>query len=940
MAASVGRGGEVGGPVGSTFPRHSRCLGLVDREAERAVLYELTEAVRSGESRAVVLRGEAGVGKTALLDHLVEQATGCQVFRVTGMQSEMELAYAGLHLLCSPIQRYGIRLPPPQGKALEVAFGLSDGLVPDRFRVGLAVLGLLSEVAAERPLICVVDDYQWLDRASAEVLGFVARRLAADAVGLVFGTRVTGQDELAGIRQLVVGGLGEEHARTLLERTQTGPLDNRVRDQLIAESDGNPLALLELPRSLPHAQLAGGFGLPFPEPLADRIEESFARQLQTLPADSRSLLLVASADPAADQNLVWKVAECLGVPRLAGQAAVESGLMEIGARLRFRHPLLRSVTYRSAAPVDRRDVHRAFAEAVDPVEDADRRAWHLAQAAEGPDDQVAADLEASADRARARGGLAAAAAFLHRAALLTADSALRAERLLAAASANVQAGVFPTAHDCLAAAAAEPLDEMQLARVDLTRAQIVFASGQDGEAPQLLLDAAQQLQRLDPSLARDTFLSAWMAALFAEFPVGERWLSKVSQGARSMSPSPTTDGTRELVLDALSLLITDGPAAAAGRLRAIVEVFTADDLDPEDDLRFGWFAQAAASAVWDERAWLDMLRRQAQLGRETGILDHQPIVLSALGTASAWIGDFAAAATLATEQEVLCEATGVQIASFGAMCLAALRGDAASALPIITETVARFTEQRMGVAVVYAHWMAAVLYNGLGRYEEAQTAAECAAGPNPGPYVSTWALPELIEAAVRAGDIPAAERALAFLAASTQAGGTDFALGIEARCRALITVGAAAESFHVEAIDRLSRTLMRLECARARLLYGEWLRREGRRTDARAQLRLAYETLADIGAEAFAERARRELQATGEKARSRTADDVEILTDQEALIARLAAEGRTNPEIGMQLFISARTVEWHLRKVFGKLGVASRRELPAVLAPPGVASGV
>ena len=881
----------------------------------------------------LVVRGDPGVGKTVLLDYLVGRAPGCRIARAVGVQSEMELAFAGLHQLCAPLLDHLEAIPVPQREALRTAFGLSAGPPPDRFLVGLAALSLLSEVAGERPLICVIDDEHWLDHASAQALGFVARRLAADPVGLVFAARVPGA-ELAGLPELVVEGLGEGDARALLDSALAGPLDERVRDQIVAETQGNPLALLELPRGLTMDELAGGFGLPGAAALTGRIEESFRRQLDALSPEAQRLLQLAAAEPSGDPILVWRAAGRLGIPLQAGVAAADAGLAEFGLRVRFRHPLLRSAAYRSASVRDRQELHGALAEVTDPQADPDRRAWHRAQAAAGPDEDVAAELEHSAGRAQARGGLAAAGAFLERSVLLTVDPARRAERALAAAQANLRAGAFDKALELLVTAEAGTLDEFQSARVDLLRGQIAFASGLGSDAPSLLLKAAKRLEPLDLELARETYLSAWMAALFAGRFAGAGDLMEVSRAARSLR-SDHSSRPVALVLDALTLLVTDGPTVAAPALRQAASVFASAGISVEEGIRWGWLAQAAASAVWDDVRWRAMLLRQVQIARDVGALDQLPIDLGSLGTDAAWSGDFAAAAALVAETDAVCEATGSRSAPFAAMLLAALRGDQAEAAPLIEATIAGATAGGQGIAVTYAHWAAAVLANGLGRYADALEAARQASQDKPALYMAMWALPELIEAATRTGNTHMASDALVRLAETTQAGGTDFGLGMEARSRALLSEGEAAEGCYREAIDRLGRTQLRPELARAHLLYGEWLRREGRRVDARTQLKTAHEMLAAMGAEAFAERARRELLATGETVRKRTVQAPDTLTAQEAQIARLARDGRTNPEIGAQLFLSARTVEWHLRKVFTKLGISSRRELPGALSSLG-----
>jgi len=886
------------------------------------------DAVRASEGRALVVRGEPGVGKTALLDYLAEQASGCRVARAAGVESEMELAFAGVHQLCAPMLDRLERLPVPQGEALRTAFGLSSGSAPDRFLVGLATLSLLADVAEEHPLVCLVDDEQWLDRASAQVMAFVARRLVAESVGVVFAARVP-SDELVGLPELVVEGLGEADARRLLEAALTGPLDAQVRDRLVAETRGNPLALLELPRGLTPAELAGGFALPDAMPLSGRIEASFRRRLDALPADTRLLVLVAAAEPVGDPVLMWRAGERLGIQAQAATLAAEAGLLEVDNQVRFRHPLVRSAAYRSASLQQRQAVHRALAEATDPQLDPDRRAWHRAQAAPGPDEEVAAELERSAGRAQARGGVAAAAAFLQRATALTIDPTRRAERALAAAQVSLQAGAFDAALGLLATAETGPLDEFQRARVDLVRAHVAFASGLGSDAPPLLLKAARRLEPFDLELARETYLIAWVAAVFAGHLAGAGDLLKICRAIQALPPPSTAPGPLDLLLDGLALLITDGHAAAAATLqRAAKELIT---IPVEDVLRWGWSATAASDAVWDHEGTRAIAERHGQLVREVGALAQLPLPLAALGDVAVWSGDFAGAASLVAETESVATATGSRYPPSIALRLLALQGKETDAAALIAGTIEQAAGGGQGLAATNAYWGAAVLYNGLGRYEEAASAAQRATSDTFEPYVSMWALPELVEAAARGGEAQLARDALERLAETTQPCGTDWALGIEARSRALLSDGAVADGLYREAIDRLSRTQLRPELARAQLLYGEWLRREGRRIDAREQLRIANDLFVAIGMEAFAERARRELLATGERVRKRTVETRNELTAQEAQIARLVREGLSNPEIGARLFISARTVQYHLGKVFAKLDVSSRGQLSRVL---------
>jgi DNA-binding CsgD family transcriptional regulator len=906
---------------------------LRGRRAECGVLDELLEGVRDGRSAVLVVRGEPGVGKSALLDYAVASAPELRCARAAGVESEMELAFAGLHQLCGPmLDRLG-RLPGPQRDALRIAFGLESGPAPDRFLVGLAVLGLLSEAAGDRPLVCVVDDVQWLDRASVQVLAFAARRLLAEAVLVIFGAREPGAD-LRGLPELMVEGLRHADARELLGSVIRWPLDKRVADRIVAETRGNPLALLELPRGRSPAELAGGFGLPEVLPLPGRIRENFLGRAKSLPAPTRLLLAVAAADPTGDPALVRRAAGRLGLGVEVVEQAEETELLDIGGiggQVVFRHPLMRSAAYRAISPGDRRKVHAALAEVTDAQTDPDRRAWHLAQAMSGPDEEVAAELERSAGRAQARGGLAAAAAFLERSVMLTAEPGRRAERTLAAAQASTQAGAFDKALDLLAKADSGPLDEFSSARMDLLRGQIAFASGLGTDASPLLLKAAKRLESLNPEMARETYMSAWMAALFAGRFAGAGDLAEVSQAARALPRPARPPDLGDLILDSLALLVTEGPAAAAPALQQAASAFASADISVEEGIRWGWLGQAAASALWDDVRWRAILVRQVQLARDTGALDQLPIDLGSLGTDAAWRGDFAAAAALIAETAAVCTATGARSAPFAAMLMASLRGDHGEAVPLIEATIAEAAASGQGIAATYAHWAAAILNNGLGHYADALAAAQYASQETPALYMSMWALPELVEAATRCGNSQLAAHALERLAETTRPGGTDFGLGIEARSRALVSEGSAAEKLYREAIDRLGRTRLRPELARAHLLYGEWLRRAGRRTDAREHLREAYEMLTAMGVEGFAERARRELLATGETVRKRRVETTGDLTAQEAQIARLARDGLSNPEISTQLFLSPRTVEWHLRKVFAKLGISSRRQLRVAL---------
>ncbi|HTU84171.1 MAG TPA: AAA family ATPase [Solirubrobacteraceae bacterium] len=915
----------------SGFAAAGRPAPLRGRTDECALLDGLLADVRRGEGRSLVLRGEAGVGKTALLEYLIESASDMTVLRAVGVESEMELAYASLHQLCVPLLDELERIPPPQREALRVVFGVIGGVPPpDRFLVGLGVLSLLSEVAEERPLLCVVEDAQWLDQASAVTLAFAARRLLGEPVGIVFAAREPG-DELQNLSGLEVHGLSNGDARALLGSAVQFILDERVRERIIAETRGNPLALLELPRGLTATQLAVGFGLVDAQALPGRIEESFTRRLEALSEDARRLLLVAAADPVGDPVLLWRAAEQLGIEPGAADHAHRDGLLAINERVTFRHPLVRSAVYGSARAEDRRAVHLALAEVTDREVDPDRRAWHLAAAAAGPDEQVAAELERSAGRAQARGGVAAAAAFLRRSVALTLDRGRRARRALAAAQAHFQAGAFDEAMRLLSTAEAGSLDELGHARVELLRGQIAFASTWGGEAPALmLLKAARQLESLDPALARETYLDAWIAAWFAGRFAPAGTLREICQAAISAPQAPGTPRPSDLVLDGFSVLAVEGRLAAAARLSRALSVFAYGEIDMAEGLRWGWLASVAAIMLWDDESWRTMLARELQSLRDAGLLVQLPIYLQSLGILPVLRGEFATANSLIAEGDTVAEATGTRLNRFAAVALAALRGTA-EAQALIDVEASNASAAGQGVGIQWCHWVSAILNNGLGRYEQALSDAQQAAEEAPELFLSVWALPELVEAAARTGKPQVADAALERLVEAATIGDSDWGLGVLARSRALVTEGEDAERAYREAIERLSRARLRPDLARAHLVYGEWLRRENRRVDARAQLRIAHEQFTTIGMEAFAERARTELQATGEHVRTRAPEARDDLTAQERQIAELARDGLSNPEIGARLFLSPRTVEWHLRHVFAKLGIRSRRELANAL---------
>ena len=901
-------------------------MRLLGRERERAAIDRLVQSARDGHGGALVVHGEPGVGKTALLDDVVEKAAALRIVRTAGVEGEMELPFAAVQQLCAPIKAFAERLPRPQHDALDIAFGLRPGPAPNPFLVALAVLGLLSDAARERALLCVIDDAHWLDRASAQVLGFAARRLAVERIAMLFAARELA-DAPRGLPQIPVPPLGHRDSRALLESVVPAPLDDQVIERLVVETGGNPLALVELPHDLASSQVAGGFGVPAASPVHAGIERSFERRIAALPKDTRLLALVAASDPTGDAALIWRAAQRLGIPETAAHAAESSGLIAFRPEVAFRHPLVRSAVYRTAAADERTRVHQALADATDPKTDPDRRAWHRAQATVMPDEAVAADLEQSAERAQARGGFGAAAAFLERSAALTMDPVRRASRALAAAQAKHQAGAVDESLALLEMAESGPLDDIQRAQAEVLRARITFATNRGGDAPPLLLAAAHRLERLDVALARETYLDAVTAALFNGRLATSGGTKSVADAALAAPAAPHPRAS-DMLLDGLASLIANGPKAGTPPVQRAVAAFARRDLEPAEALRWRWLAGRTAGFIWDYEGWDRLTDHHIRAARKAGLLAELVLALTTRVGVHLLAGETVAAAVLIEEADTLTRATGGGVAPrYGELALAAHRGREDELLRLARIATQDFVARGEGLGLTATNWVTALLYNGLGRYEEAFAAAANATQVPGEIWFARSASLELIEAAVRTGRQLEASAALESLIASTSVSGTPWALGVEARSRALLAQGDSPEPLYREAIDRLQPTRLRFDLARAHLVYGEWLRREGRRLDAREELRTAHRLFSDFGMEGFAERSRIELEATGEHARQRTVDTLDQLTPQEAQISRLAADGNANREIAAQLFISPSTVEYHLRKVFRKLDVTSRTQL-------------
>lgn len=926
-----------------------RKRSLHGRAAEIDTLRRLVSSVRGGRCQVLVLRGEAGVGKSALLAHVTETASAFRIIAVSGVESDMELAYAGLQQLCAPLLAHLDELPPPQHEALRVAFGQGVGPTPDRFLVGLAVLSLLAAAAAEQPLLCVIDDAQWLDQVSVQTLGFVARRLMAEQVALVFGVRDTGTDVLAGLPELRVTGLPDAEARELLETVMVGGIDPGVRDRVVAETRGNPLALLEAPRTVSASELAGGFWNAGAQNSPGRIEESFVRRIQALPDATRMLLLVAAAEPVGDAALFLRAAALLGIAVDALAPAEAAGVIEFGTRMRFYHPLMRSAAYRAADLTDRRTVHRALAEATDAEADPDRRAWHAANAAAGADESVAEELEASAGRAQSRGGIAAAAAFLERATVLTADPALRGSRALAAALAKRDAAAPAAAYELLGVAEKAPLSDLERARAARLRAQMEFVrsrAGETGARPvggtaSELLAAAGLLEHLDDFAAHETYMEAFAALMYAGRLGAAGALEQAAAAARSaVRRAPERPRSVDLLLEGMLERITGGVPAGSGPLRvalaAMVELARVDEMQVRRWMvpAFPVVQESAAHELWDDTIVAALSAAVVRQARSAGVLAGLPQALMYRAGDHLLAGEFSSAATLIEEASSITEATGSHgPVRYYALLLAAWRGNPAEATTRIESAAADGAARGEGRLLSFTGYAGAVLYNGLGRFEEAAACARGACGYEDLGFYG-WALLELVEAAVQTGDKVSATDAVRRLEDRAGASGTDWGLGALAGARAqlaaLLGERGRAEVLFVEAHERLARTRVVSHLARTRLNYGEWLLRVDRRGEARRELTEAHETFSRMGAQAFADRARRALLAAGEKVRKQPIGTGDELTAQEAQIARLAADGLTNPEIGAQLFISAHTVDWHLRKVFVKLGISSRRQLRTV----------
>ncbi|HEY9393598.1 MAG TPA: AAA family ATPase [Nocardioides sp.] len=909
---------------------------LVGRQRELAVLDDLLSGLRSGQSAVLVIRGEAGIGKSVLLRYVAAKAKAVAVTRAQGIEADMELAYASLHQLCGPFLGAVDGLPAPQRDALEVAFGMSAGDPPDRFMVGLAVLTLLTRASALQPVLVLVDDAQWLDQVSLQTVEFVARRLLAEPIAMVLTVRdPEGGPALGRLPSLTLTGLDPQHAGALLDASVEGRLEPRIRDRLVAETRGNPLALLELSRGRSAAELAYGPDVADSRPVSSRIEDDYVRRLNTLPDHTRTLLLIAAAEPVGDAPLLLRASEHLGITPDPAPAAA-AGLIELAQPVQFRHPLARSVVYREADPEERRAVHRALASVIDPDLEPDRRAWHAAEAADKPDEQVASALEGAADRARQRGGVAAEAALLERAVDLTPDLWHRGRRALAAAEAHFSAAATDRATGLATIADLCPLAPLDRARLARLRAQISFARSRSDEAGPLLLDAAAQFAAEGSPLARGTYLEAISSAVFAGRVHGPHGARAAAVAARASGAPPSDSEASDLVLDGVSTLLAEGRVAGVPVMRRAFEPFAQEVLTNRAAM-MRWLLEAPVAQeayshqLWDFHAWDVLSSRAVQMAREVGALSMLPLALMFAAGVDFHRGDLVGAAGRIAEGHAISAATGHAPLTYASLVLTAWQGDEAATVEVLEEARKSAIEHGEVSLLGVSGYVKGVLYNGLGRFDLARAGA-LEGVDHDGFNFTGWALTEHIEAAVRCGEIQQAAESLQRLTEMTRASGTDWAKGIQARCEALLDDDGSADVLYQEALVRLGSEGIVVQIARTHLLYGEWLRGTDQPEAAREQLRQAVRMFDAMRLTAFGERARRELTAAGERPPVRPSALTSGLTSQEAQIAALAAIGRTNPQIGTELFLSPHTVEWHLRKVYSKLGIRSRRDLSAALA--------
>jgi len=905
-------------------------MQLLGREEEQSSILRNIEAARSGFSAVLALRGEAGIGKTALLDFAVEQSPDLQVARISGSEWEMGLGYSGLHQLTLPFLGGLEVLPAPQRNALRSAFGMDFGSEPNRFMVALATLTLLAEVASERPLLCVIDDAHWIDEDSAGALAFVARRLHADRVAMLFGLREIREylPMFEGLPALELSGLAEKPARELLGSVVHGRIGKRVADRIVSETRGNPLGLIALGGELSAEKVSSGSPLEI-LPISERLEQRFLRDVRALSQPDQALLLAAAADPTLDNDRLCRAGAVLGFENPEASEAGVGQLLDLGPPIAFRHPLIRSAVYYGSSTTDRRRTHEVIASLIDSDTDPDRWAWHLGAAAIGPDEDTAAVLQQAAERGRSRGGFSGSAGLLTRAAELTPNEHRRAERFLAAASATVMAGVPQRSQSLLDLALPgldSPAELAEALRVRGATLRLLF----DPAAVSALVEAARALEPYDIREARDTWLAALEAEVLAQHDMtGSSLRSVAAEALKVPEDSQNAGSMGDLLLKGIASRIAIGHSTAVPMLREAIAMMCTDGPYGEPNLPSPWWlGDIACRELWDDSSRREILHRLTAACRDRGALFSLSIALLAQFERETWVGHFDLAEALFVEGRDITTDIGMEVMLWDLFKVTLLgwRGLDAETRLVVAQSEALSESAGIGALLHHAYTGLVILELGGGKYEEALRYAQRIYDDDP-PGYGTQILPELVEAGVRSGHMEMAMAALDRLSDRVKMAGTPLALGILSRSRALVESGENAETLFRESIAQLAGTESAPEVARARLLYGEWLRREKRRVEARTELHLAYEAFDTLGANAFAERTRIELKATGAEARKRSAGTLNDLTPQEEQVARFAASGSTNPEIAAQMFLSASTVEYHLRKVFRKLGLTSRRQL-------------
>ena len=903
---------------------------LYGRDAERSRIGELLDGARNARSAVLVISGEPGVGKSALLEDARDQAGDMRVLSGTGVETEAHLPFAALHQIVRPVLGHIENLPQPQAAALRGALGLAAGGSDDRFLVSLAALSLLADAAEVQPLLCLVDDAQWLDDASADALVFAARRLEVEGIVMLFGAREgeLRRFEAPGLAELRLGGLDSVTAGALVDRRAGAALSSEIRDRLVAETGGNPLALLELSPALSEAQLSGTEALLAPIPVSARVERAFLSRVYRLPPETQTLLLVAAADESGELAVVLRAAAELGAAADALDGAEQAGLANVnGTRLELRHPLVRSAVYHAAPLSKRQAAHRALARVLDGDVEADRRAWHRAAASVEPDPSVGEELEQAAQRARQRSGFAAASLAFERAASLTTDEEHQARRLTAAAESAWLAGRAERAFMLLEAA--RPLVSEPIQRADLHRflGLIEMTRGVPADACQLLLRSAREVASLDAERALQMLNLAGLAAAYTGDKEAAVAIAEVARGL-ALEETPFLRMLSELLIG-LGAHAEDDFANAAPRLRVALEL--AEELDDDAASKQPvalLFAGRAALYLGDDRTAFRAHREAAARARASGALSIVTQILPRLATAEVWAGHWPAAAANAQEGVQLAREMGQHdiVAQLLGMLglVAALRGSEDECRSLTAETRELASARGLGIVAEFAHWSLALLALGLGRAGEAfKRCREISAT-----MVVFWAGLDRIEAAIRAGERETASAWLDGFEPWAESSGAAWARAVLLHCRALLAhdeneterLFLAAFEAHVEAARPFER-------GRTELAYGESLRRAGRRVEARTHLQAALDRFEGLGAMLWAERAQLELRASGQTARKRDPSTRSDLTAQELQIARFVAEGLTNREVAAQLFLSPRTIDFHLRNVYRKLGINSRTAL-------------